>query len=296
MDKKRDKKDIRIAVLSYPDYIETDIYTNLINQLEEEKVSYKEMDLSMFDVNNKPLLTERYNATNFISVGGDGTTLKGMHFAYLHDSLLLPLGLGEIGYLVNSDKRKYRKLIRQVTKSSFDESMISKRTVISCPSLDPNWPIFNEIALSKTGNNTLLKFNIEFENESVDVKADGLILSTSGGSTAYSYSAGGPIVDPSLESIVITPIAPFSKFPRSIVLPSSSSIRINIDTPSYFKTLEKMTCDIFFDGVLVNNLINNSIKSSDPISLEISENDRKVKLLGVSSDLNVREFLSQILR
>ena len=259
MTKKRDKKDIRIIVLSYPDYRKTDIYINLINQLNEAEVTYKEIDLSMFGVNNKPLLEESSSASNFISVGGDGTTLKGMYFAYLYDSLLLPLGLGEIGYLVNSDKRKYRKLIKQLTKNSFDENIISKRTVISCPSLDPNWPVFNEIALTKTGNNTLLKFNIQFENESVDVKADGLILSTSGGSTAYSYSAGGPIVDPSLESVVITPIAPFSKFPRSIVLPSSTSIKITIDTPSYFKTVEKMTCDIFFDGVLVNNLINSTI-------------------------------------
>ena len=80
------------------------------------------------------------------------------------------------------------------------------------------------------------------------------------------------------------------------MLPSSTLIKITIDTPSYFKTVEKMTCDIFFDGVLVNNLINSTISSNETISLEITENDKKVKLLGVSSNLNVKEFLSQILR
>ena len=292
-----DKKHIGIGVLSYPDYRETDIYFNLINQLETAGSNYKEIDLSVFSSSNNPFsLVENSDYSKFISVGGDGTALKGMYFSYLSDSILLSLGLGEIGYLVNSDKRKFRKLIKQVIENSFDENDISKRTVISCPSLDPTWPIFNEIALTKTGNNTLLKFNIQFDHESVDLKADGLIVSTSGGSTAYSYSAGGPIIDPSIDSLVITPIAPFSKFPRSIVLPSKSSINISIDTPTYFKTTEKMTCDIFFDGVLVNDFLEKSINRNKSISLEIKTNDKKVSLLGVSSNLNVREFLSQILR
>ena len=292
-----DKKNIGIVVLSYPDYRETDIYINLIKQLEVAGVIYKEIDLSMFGVNNEAfLLDENYESSNFISVGGDGTALKGMYFAYLSDSILLPLGLGEIGYLVNSDKRKFRKLIKQIIDNSYDQHDTTKRTVISCPSLDPAWPIFNEIALTKTGNNTLLKFNIQFENESVDVKADGLIISTAGGSTAYSYSAGGPIVDPSIESVIITPIAPFSKFPRAIVLPSNNLIKVNIDTPTSFKTKDKMTCDIFFDGVLVNDLLEISVGRNEPVSLEVIKNHNKVKLLGVSGNLNVREFLSQILR
>jgi NAD+ kinase len=285
----------RIRVLSYPDYKDTEIYSRLIDQLKTNGQPYEELDLGIFGLQfNSTLLETEEQSGNVISVGGDGTALKGMYLAYQSSSVLLPLGLGEIGYLVNSDKRKYSKLIKQIIQNKFDDMSISERTVISCPTVDLNWPVFNEIAISKSGPNTLLEFNIKFNNESIDLKADGVVVSTSGGSTAYSYSAGGPIVDPSFDSVVITPIAPFSKFPRSIVLPSSTSITISIDTPKYYITSDQAKYDIFFDGVLVNNYPKND--NVNETTFEIIENETKAKILGISNNANVSEFLSQILR
>ena len=152
----------------------------------------------------------------------------------------------------------------------------------------------NEIAISKTGSNTLLEFNIKFNNQSIDLKADGIVVSTSGGSTAYSYSAGGPIVDPSFDSVVITPIAPFSKFPRSIVLSSNTPISVTVDTPKYYKTSNQPKYDIFFDGVRVNDLP--KVDITKETLFKINLNERKVKIMGISNNANVNEFLSQILR
>jgi len=285
----------KIRVLSYPDYKDTEIYTRLIEQLNQSGQEFEELDLSIFGPEFKvELLPKEEKNVNVISVGGDGTALKGMHLAYQSDSVLLPLGLGEIGYLVNSDKRKFSKYIKQIIENKFGDGDISERSVISCPTVDPSWPIFNEIAISKTGSNTLLEFNIKFNNQSIDLKADGIVVSTSGGSTAYSYSAGGPIVDPSFDSVVITPIAPFSKFPRSIVLSSNTPISVTVDTPKYYKTSNQPKYDIFFDGVRVNDLP--KVDITKETLFKINLNERKVKIMGISNNANVNEFLSQILR
>ena len=285
----------KIRVLSYPDYKDTEIYSRLIEQLNQSGQKFEELDLSIYGPEFKAeLLPKEDKDVNVISVGGDGTALKGMYLAYQSDSVLLPLGLGEIGYLVNSDKRKYSKYIKQIIENKFRTEDISKRSVISCPTVNPDWPVFNEIAISKTGSNTLLEFKIKFNDQSIDLKADGIVVSTSGGSTAYSYSAGGPIVDPSFDSVVITPIAPFSKFPRSIVLSSSTAVSVTVDTPKYYITSNQPKCDIFFDGVRVKDLPKGDL--TNETLFEIKLNERKVKVMGISNNANVSEFLSQILR
>ncbi len=285
----KEKNDI--CVISYPDYKDTEIYMKVINQLRDLSQDFIEIDLDTFDIGfNKSSHDPPIMHRNVISVGGDGTALKGMYLSYLSDSTLLPLGSGEIGYLVNSDKRKHQKLIKSLADNNY-ESQLSTRTVIGCPTISKDWPIFNEFAITKSGNNTLLEFNIEFNKESIYLKSDGILISTSGGSTAYSYSAGGPIVDPSIDSVVITPLAPFSKFPRSIVLPSSTDINIDVDAPQYSKSDRNVNFDVFFDGVLVNNF------SKVTTSLfKITKKDRTVKILGLNNQVNVNEFLSQILR
>ncbi len=285
----KEKNDI--CVISYPDYKDTEIYMKVINQLSDLSQDFIEIDLDTFDIGfNKSSHDPPIMHRNVISVGGDGTALKGMYLSYLSDSTLLPLGSGEIGYLVNSDKRKHQKLIKSLADNNY-ESQLSTRTVIGCPTISKDWPIFNEFAITKSGNNTLLEFNIEFNKESIYLKSDGILISTSGGSTAYSYSAGGPIVDPSIDSVVITPLAPFSKFPRSIVLPSSTDINIDVDAPQYSKSDRNVNFDVFFDGVLVNNF------SKVTTSLfKITKKDRTVKILGLNNQVNVNEFLSQILR
>ena len=285
----------KIRVLSYPDYKDTEIYSRLIEQLNQSGQKFEEFDLSIYGPEfNAELLPKEDKDVNVISVGGDGTALKGMYLAYQSDSVLLPLGLGEIGYLVNSDKRKYSKYIKQIIENKFRTEDISKRSVISCPTVNPDWPVFNEIAISKTGSNTLLEFKIKFNDQSIDLKADGIVVSTSGGSTAYSYSAGGPIVDPSFDSVVITPIAPFSKFPRSIVLSPNTAVSITVDTPKYYITSNQPKCDIFFDGVRVNGLPKGDL--TNETLFEIKINERKVKIMGISNNANISEFLSQILR
>ena len=120
-------------------------------------------------------------------------------------------------------------------------------------------------------------------NQTVKLRADGIIISTSLGSTAYNYSAGGPIVQNSLESIIVTPISPFSKFPRSIVLHKESDIEIEIK--------KKQNYAIQFDGV---------VESEEQIDndkiFKYSLSDKTLNIIGTENSPRLDLFLNQILR
>ena len=87
----------------------------------------------------------------------------------------------------------------------------------------------------------MLDLEIQTYEQKVKLRADGIIISTSLGSTAYNYSAGGPIVQTRIDTLIITPISPFTKFPRSIVLDKESSIKI--------KVAKNQNYSIQFDGI-----------------------------------------------
>jgi NAD+ kinase len=87
----------------------------------------------------------------------------------------------------------------------------------------------------------LLDLEIDTYEQKVKLRADGIIISTSLGSTAYNYSAGGPIVQTSIDTLIITPISPFTKFPRSIVLDKKSNIKV--------KVTKNQNYSIQFDGI-----------------------------------------------
>ena len=124
---------------------------------------------------------------------------------------------------------------------------------------------------------------IETYKQKVKLRSDGLIISSSLGSTAYNYSAGGPIVQTSINSLIITPISPFTKFPRSIVLDHESEIKITI--------LKKQDYSIQFDGAEV---IEGNEEKDIVFDYKLSKNELMV--MEESDDPKLDHFLNQILR
>ena len=120
-------------------------------------------------------------------------------------------------------------------------------------------------------------------DQKVDFRADGIIISTSLGSTAYNYSAGGPIVHNDIDSIIITPISPFTKFPRSIVVSRDTKLDITIKKNQNFA--------IQFDGsVEVEECINKNLTYKYGLS------KKAIKIIGDDNNLKLDKFLNQILR
>ena len=216
--------------------------------------------------------------TLLISLGGDGTALKSMKIAWKYNLLFLPLGHGRVGYLVNTDKefkRIFDKWLNNEYKSIKRKALLQNK--------NNSFPAFNEIVIIKNSPTRLLDLILETYDQKVKLRADGLIISTSLGSTAYNYSAGGPIVQNDIESIIITPISPFTKFPRSIVINKESNIKITI--------IKNQNFAIQFDGV-----VELESKLKEDIVYEYNLSNKSIKLLEDNTYPKLDRFLNQILR
>lgn len=174
-----------------------------------------------------------------IILGGDGTVLKSANELFIHKIPILSFNIGgHLGFLTQDKKLLFDKSFLSLIEN--DNFTIDSRNMIEC-SLVKNIKennikplIIKYFALNdfylKSVEEDLSPTNrikIEINNEQVnEYKGDGIIISTATGSTAYSMAAGGPIVHPSVEALIINPICPMSLSNRPVVIPISSKIII----------------------------------------------------------------------
>jgi len=172
----------------------------------------------------------RNTVSYLFSIGGDGTLLDTI--SYIRDSGIPVLGinLGRMGFLSSISKERIDTAINQLVKQKYK---LDKRTLINIKASedifgDLNYAL-NEVSFYRKSPLTLLKIQAFVDENFVNSYwADGLIISTPTGSTAYSLSNGGPIILPGSQNFVITPIATHNLTVRPIVIPDSSKIRIKV--------------------------------------------------------------------
>ncbi|MFC1454697.1 NAD(+)/NADH kinase [Candidatus Undinarchaeota archaeon] len=162
-----------------------------------------------------------------IAIGGDGTMLKT---AYMQKDSTPILGIkkGGIGFLCECTEKDYKSAIKRVLKGGY-------RTVERAK-LD-YWingkkykPVLNELVIMTQKPGKLSKLKVRVDDKGYKTfRADGLIIATPTGSTAYSLSAGGPIVHPHSEIILVTPLSPHSLASKTLVIPDSSKIEIVVE-------------------------------------------------------------------
>tara|TARA_B100001250_G_scaffold26442_1_gene21848 strand:+ start:1344 stop:2141 length:798 start_codon:yes stop_codon:yes gene_type:complete len=265
---------MNILLITSKKNIKNKYYKNVISYLNKIKIPHETIDTEIESLHNINV----NNQTLLISLGGDGTALKAMKIAWLYKLDILPLGSGRVGYLVNS-KDNFKTLIDLWKSNKVSHSKI--KPVIQNNNL--KLPAFNEVVIIKNSPTRLLDLIIETHDQKVKLRADGIIISTSLGSTAYNYSAGGSIIHNDIDSIVITPISPFSKFPRSIVLDGKSEVNINI--------LKNQNYAIQFDGVMEVQE-----KSLTDLSFNYKLSSKSIKFIGQDNNPRIDHFLNQILR
>jgi len=264
---------IKLAIVSSKKYLKSKQAVALVSYLDNQKIIYEKILVESQIQQFKNDIT--YDL--IVSVGGDGTALKAMTLGWNQSVPVLNLGSGRVGYLVNSlENIDFDSII----KKNFN-NFKNRKPIIQ--NNNEKQPAFNEIVLIKNAPTRMLDMQIETYNQKVKLRADGLIISSSLGSTAYNYSAGGPIVQTSINSLIITPISPFTKFPRSIVLDNKSDIKITI-----FKNQD---FSIQFDGAEV---IEGNEQQNTIYDYRLSKN--KLKVLEVSDNPKLDHFLNQILR
>lgn len=165
-----------------------------------------------------------------IVLGGDGSIIRAARQISAHDVPLLGINFGHVGFLADLEASDVNMLTRLAEGSFFVEErmMLSGRIVRSDGSVTYMPPALNDIVLSNGPVARLLNFDIVCDGVVIQhSRADGLIIATPTGSTAYSMSAGGPILAPGLDAFCITPICPHSLANRPVILQGSSAIGIS---------------------------------------------------------------------
>jgi len=165
-----------------------------------------------------------------ITVGGDGTFLRGAHAAATMGVPVVGVKVGRLGFLTEVEPHEAEAL---VVAALAGEAPIEERlAVIAEPlgtvSFEPQWGL-NEIMIEKRARQRLVRLRVDVDGEYVTTfSADGVIVATPTGSTAYSFSARGPIVSPSVAALVMTPVAPHMVFDRSIVLDATQQVTLEV--------------------------------------------------------------------
>ncbi len=166
-----------------------------------------------------------------MTLGGDGTLLRGARFLDGRDAPILGVNLGNLGFLTSCGASGALQALERVAAD--DYCVESRMTIEGYSSRDHDgvrWRALNDIVLHKGGFARVMRFRISVNGDLVGAyAADGVIVSTPTGSTAYSLSAGGPVVVPTVESIIITPISPHALAVRPVVLSPDAEISIKAE-------------------------------------------------------------------
>ena len=165
------------------------------------------------------------------SIGGDGTFLQSVLTLKNKSIPAVGLNLGRLGFLSDISRDDMNEAIDHILNGHYE---IEERSVLQLCEKgqlfgDFNYAL-NEIAVTKLDTSSMINIHTYLNEEYLSTYwADGLIISTPTGSTAYSLSMGGPILTPDSQSIVITPIAPHNLTVRPIVVPDNISLRLQVD-------------------------------------------------------------------
>jgi len=158
-----------------------------------------------------------------IAVGGDGTVLEAAQQASRHGAPIIGVNVGRVGFLADAEPSDINTVLDLIKSEAWTES--SRMTVAACiEGRAEQWGL-NDVVIEKTRSQQLVSLEVHIEDERfLTYRADGLVFAAPTGSTAYNLSAGGPIVDSSLDALIVTPVAPYSRFSSSVVLPPTSRI------------------------------------------------------------------------
>ena len=193
-------------------------------------------------------------------IGGDGSMLSAAKkFSFLK-CYFLGINLGRVGFMADLDPSKLKENLLDILQGNNE---IEEKDVIECSYNGNRYYAFNEAVLHTEKSYKLIDFEVKIEDSlAYRKRSDGLIISTVTGSTAYSLSAGGPILSPEIKGFVVTPLNPLSLSARPLIVSNKKVIEVNVlKIPSGLKSL------IILDGnqevILENSNLSFSLRSAD---------------------------------
>lgn len=199
-----------------------DVARQSLTGLHDEGISSR---IHLLNSDEKPEIDED---TLVVSLGGDGTFLQSARLAHEHGARVLAVNLGRLGFLLNVPSTE----IVESVKDALEKVQVVERLALSISLVGGNWHEFalNEVVVERAhaGHMVRVKTYVA-DDEFLTYSADGVMVCTPTGSTGYNFSAGGPVVDTTLQVMVITPIAPHFTIDRSIVVDGAKVVRLVAD-------------------------------------------------------------------
>jgi NAD+ kinase len=176
-------------------------------------------------------------------LGGDGTMLAAARLAAPRGIPILPINMGSLGFLTSFTLQELHPALDDTLEGRFSlsERVMIRAELHRAGKVIDDQQVLNEVVINKGALARMIEVELTIDADFVcRYRADGLIVASPTGSTAYSLSAGGPIVHPAVESFVITPICPHTLSDRPLVVRDTSSVdmRLSGDTESVFLTLD----------------------------------------------------------
>jgi len=168
----------------------------------------------------------------FITVGGDGTFLRSIN--YVRDSNIPVLGLnvGRLGFLANVQKNRIQETVKNLLNKNFtiiERSLLQVKTDGAIQTLIDFNVALNEITVVRKNTTAMITVDAHLDGEFLNSYwVDGLIIATPTGSTGYSLSCGGPVISPTAQNIILTPIAPHNLSARPLVIPNDIKIKLKV--------------------------------------------------------------------
>lgn len=201
------------------------------------------------------------NVELFVAFGGDGTVLRLSGIIKDKNIPILAVNAGKLGFLTDLSPKEFFNNIDKILQSNYQ---IEKRIMLEGIVGSDKFFALNDVVVSRGGYPRIIKVRVDIGEHYINTyHCDGIIVATPTGSTAYSLSSGGPIVHPSLEVFVISPIASHSLSARHVVAPSNETIKLTVLS-------ENISSEVHADGKKILDLNNDSIivkKSKNSVRL-----------------------------
>jgi NAD+ kinase len=168
-----------------------------------------------------------------VVLGGDGTMISVARMIGERDIPVLGINFGSLGYLAEFRIEEMFPALDLILKGDFrlDRRVMLDAALVRGDELVGTGRVLNDVVINKAALARIIEIEARFDSHYVNsFRADGLIVSTPTGSTAYNLSAGGPVVYPSMNAVIVTPICPFTLSNRPIVIPDGALIEVSLKT------------------------------------------------------------------
>lgn len=165
-----------------------------------------------------------------LTMGGDGTLLRGARLLQAHQVPILGVNLGRLGFLTGTPVDQFESALTRFARGDYHvETRIALHATVLDTAGAPrqDWYALNDVVLHKGGFARVVTLRVAADDETIaSYAAEGVVISTPTGSTAYSLSAGGPILFPTLETLLVTPISAHALAIRPVVLPATAVVTV----------------------------------------------------------------------